>query len=208
MIDGRDKPSECRRGATGTTCPGSASSWDSWEMPKGLRERQQDGLHQPQPVVSLSQKPGKVGTATKAPSPSEDDAKPWRKQFWRWVTTGMSCGRMPGAKQSVAEGAAAPRSAPCETLLGSVSSPQISSPVCFQGQQWAKDRDRLAATEFPRDVREGLMQFTPSPFLVWFLLHPPRLPVAALPWPGLSWSDRAHCLPGSLPGEGQALAPS
>lgn len=78
----------------------------------------------------------------------------------------------------------------------------------FQGQQWAKDRTRLAATGFPRDVREGLMQFTPSPFLVWFLLHPSLLPVAALPWPGLSWSDRAHRLLGSLPGEGQALAPS
>lgn len=113
---------------------------------------------------------------------------------------------MPGAKQSVTEGAEAPRSAPCKSLLGSVSSPKSSFPVCFQGQQWAKDR--LAATGFPRDVREGLMQFTPSPFLVWFLLHPSLLPEAALPWPGLSGSDRAHCLLGSVPGEAQPSAPS
>lgn len=45
VIDGRDKSSECRRGATWTTCPASTSQ----EVPKGLGERANPSLLCPHP---------------------------------------------------------------------------------------------------------------------------------------------------------------
>lgn len=74
---------------------------------------------------------------------------------------------------------------PCQALSkalpGSVSSPQPSSPVCFQGQQWADVKSWDGSRCSPgTKVQGGLMQMTPGPFLVWSLLSLSLPPVAAL----------------------------
>lgn len=86
--------------------------------------------------------------------------------------------------------------------------PQILLSSVFPRSAMGKRQRQAGSHWIPQGCERRIDAFTPSPFLVWFLLHPSLLPVAALPWPGLSGSDRAHCLLGSLPGEGQALAPS